>query len=89
MKNHSLMAKPSGLQCAISAISATNSINSENSTRPQQLVSLAELAQTLGRSENSIRYHLRMGRIKPTVKLGRCYCFNLDQVMKDLQRGLK
>lgn len=50
------------------------------------LVSLKELARMLGKSENSIRYHVRMGRIKPTLKFGRAMSFNPDEVMKQLKR---
>lgn len=54
----------------------------------RRLISLKELASELGRSENSIRYHLRMGRITPKIKLGRSMSFDLDDVLKQLQRGV-
>lgn len=52
------------------------------------LVSLKQLSVILGRSESSLRYHLRMGRINPTVKFGRVYSFDPEEVLKQLQRGL-
>lgn len=55
----------------------------------KRLLSLKELSQILGRSENSIRYHIKMGRIQPTVRLGRTYSFDPDDVMRQLQKGLK
>jgi predicted site-specific integrase-resolvase len=55
----------------------------------QKLIQVKELSQILGRSENSIRYHMRMGRIKPTAKFGRSYSFDPEEVMKQLKRELK
>lgn len=53
-----------------------------------KLLSVRELAIALGKSENSIRYHIRMGRIKPTLKFGRNMSFDYDQVIKQLKRGV-
>ena len=53
-----------------------------------ELISVKDLAAALGRSENSIRYHIRMGRITPTLKFGRCMSFDLQQVIKQLKRGV-
>ena len=53
------------------------------------LVSLKDLAQILGKSENSLRYHLRMGRFSPTVRYGRVMSFNPNKVIEQLQRGVK
>lgn len=55
----------------------------------KKLVSLKELSHVLGRSENALRYHVRMGRIRPSAKFGRVYSFDPEQVMKDLQRDIK
>lgn len=55
----------------------------------KKLVSLKELSCLLGRSENALRYHMRMGRIKPAIKLGRVYSFDPEQVMKELQRSIR
>ncbi len=54
-----------------------------------KLLSLKELSCALGKSEESIRYHIRRGRIAPTGRLGRVYVFNLESVLKQLQRGVK
>lgn len=54
-----------------------------------KLVTLKELSQILGKSEASIRYHYRMGRILPSARFGRVYSFNPAEVMKQLQRGTK
>ncbi len=53
-----------------------------------KLVSLKALSQLLGKSENSLRYHLKMGRIKPAVKFGRSYSFDPAEVLKQLKRGI-
>jgi hypothetical protein len=63
-----------------------NSKNGENSSALKELVSIKELARALGRSENSVRYHIRMGRIKPAIRLGRTYSFNVDDVIGQLQK---
>jgi hypothetical protein len=55
----------------------------------QRLVEFKELSQILGRSENSLRYHFRMGRFTATAKFGRSYSFDPDEVLKQLQRGIK
>lgn len=54
----------------------------------RRLLNIGELSLLLGRSENSLRYHIRMGRIKPTAKFGRCYSFDPDDVLKQLQKNL-
>lgn len=56
--------------------------------KDQKIISIKELAVILGKTESSIRYHIRMGRIKPTVRFGRSYGFDPEQVVKDLQKGL-
>lgn len=53
-----------------------------------KLLTLKDLSTALGKSENSIRYHLKMGRIKPTVRFGRVYGFNLEQVMLQLKKAV-
>lgn len=52
------------------------------------LVSLKELAKILGKSENSIRYHIKMGRIRPTLRYGRVMSFDPEEVIKQLKRGV-
>lgn len=52
------------------------------------LVSLKELAKLLGKSENSIRYHVKMGRIKPTIRYGRVMSFDPEEVIKQLKRSV-
>lgn len=52
-----------------------------------KLVSLRELSQILGKSESSIRYHVRMKRILPHGKLGRNYCFDINEVMKQIRKN--
>ncbi len=54
----------------------------------KSFVPLKELCIILGKSENSLRYHLRKGRIKPTLKLGRHMLFDPEQVLRQLQRGV-
>jgi DNA-binding transcriptional MerR regulator len=66
--------------------SILTSKNSENSRTPKKYVSIKELSAILGRSENSLRYHYRMGRIKPTIRFGRTYSFNLDEVIEQLKK---
>jgi len=51
-----------------------------------KLVSLQELAAILGKSESSIRYHMRCGRIVPKLKLGKTYSFDAQEVVKRLQK---
>ena len=53
-----------------------------------KFISLKELAIKLGKSESSIRYHIRMGRIKPEIKLGRSMLFDLDKVISQLKRRI-
>jgi predicted HTH domain antitoxin len=53
------------------------------------LISLKQLSKFLGKSENSIRFHIKMGRIKPSGKLGRCYLFNPKDVLAQLKRDVK
>lgn len=50
------------------------------------LVSLKELSVILGKSESSIRYHIRMGRIVPTIKLGKNYSFDANEVIQRLKQ---
>lgn len=45
-----------------------------------------QLAQELGRSENSIRFHIKKGRIKPTLKLGRIRLFTMEDVLRQLKK---
>lgn len=52
------------------------------------IVSLKELSKLLGKSEASIRYHIRMGRITPTLLYGRVMAFDPDGVLRQLQRGI-
>jgi predicted site-specific integrase-resolvase len=52
-------------------------------------LSLKELGLLLGLSENSLRYHLRMGRIKPSLKLGTRMLFDVDEVICQLQRDIR
>ena len=52
-------------------------------------LSLKKLAAFLGKSESSIRYHIRVGRIVPTLKYGRAMSFDTDEVIKQLQRGIR
>ena len=52
-------------------------------------VSLKELSRLLGKSENSIRYHVRMGRIRPSVRYGRVMAFDYVEVIKQLKRGVQ
>lgn len=54
-----------------------------------KIVSLKQLAQILGKSENSLRYHVRLGRIKPAFKFGRTMSFDLDDVFRQLKRGIR
>lgn len=54
-----------------------------------KLVTIKELSIILGKSESSLRYHIKMGRIKPTIKLGRSMSFDPGEVLKQLQRGIK
>lgn len=58
-------------------------------TTSKEFISLKELSIKLGKSESSIRYHIRRGRIKPAFKLGRSYSFDLENVMKQLQQSIK
>lgn len=51
-----------------------------------KLVSLKELSVILGKSESSIRYHIRMGRIVPTIKLGKNYSFDANEVVQRLKQ---
>jgi hypothetical protein len=53
------------------------------------LISLKQLCKFLGKSENSVRFHIKMGRIKPSGKLGRCYLFNPKDVLVQLKRDVK
>ncbi|WP_413578219.1 helix-turn-helix domain-containing protein [Bdellovibrio sp. HCB290] len=53
-----------------------------------KFITIAELSKLLGKSENSLRYHLKQGRIKPTIKLGRSMLFDPEQVIKQLQRSI-
>ena len=53
------------------------------------LVTIKELSKILGKSENSIRYHIRMGRIKPKLKFGRSMSFEVEDVLRQLQRGIR
>ena len=55
-------------------------------SRRKGLVSLNELATFLGKSPSAIRYHMRMGRIIPTIKLGKTYSFDPDEVLKRLKQ---
>lgn len=55
----------------------------------QKLVSLKELSILLGRSEHSLRFHIRKGRITPAAKFGRSYSFDPDEVLRQLQKGVK
>ncbi len=55
----------------------------------QRLVGFKELSQILGRSENSLRYHFRMGRFIAAARFGRSYSFDPNEVLKQLQRGIK
>lgn len=48
-----------------------------------------ELASELGKSENSIRYHIKVGRIKPSIKFGSTLGFELNDVIKQLKRDIK
>ncbi len=54
-----------------------------------KLVTLKELARLLGKSENSIRYHVRMGRIVPTLKLGRSMSFDPEEVLNQLKQRIR
>jgi hypothetical protein len=54
----------------------------------RQLVSCKEIAQILGLSENSIRWHVRMRRINP-VRLGKRLLFDPDQVVNQLNKAPK
>ncbi len=54
----------------------------------QKLISLKELSVVLGKSENSIRYHIRMGRIRPAARFGRVYGFDPDEVLRQLKRDV-
>ena len=53
------------------------------------LVGIKELAIILGKSENSIRYHIKMGRIKPTLRFGRSMSFDPNEVVKQLQKAIR
>lgn len=55
----------------------------------QKLISLKELAKLLGKSESSLRYHQKMGRITAIAKFGRCYSFDPEQVLKQLSKGIQ
>jgi hypothetical protein len=55
----------------------------------QKLIGLNELAKILGKSSSAIRYHMRMGRIKPTAKFGRTCSFDTDEVLRQLKREIK
>jgi len=55
---------------------------------PCYLVSLKELAKILGKTESSLRYHLAMGRIKPSAKFGKRMSFNPEEVLKQLRREI-
>ena len=55
----------------------------------RKLVDLKTLSKLLGRSENSVRYHVRMGRIVPTLRFGRSMSFDFDEVIRQLKRGTK
>jgi predicted DNA-binding transcriptional regulator AlpA len=55
----------------------------------QKLVNLKELSRIVGRSESSLRYHIRKGRIQPSAKFGRSPSFDSEEVMRQLKRGLK
>lgn len=50
-----------------------------------KLVTLKELAKVLGKSENSIRYHIKMGRIRPKLRFGRVMSFEVDEVIRQLR----
>lgn len=46
------------------------------------------VANALGTTIYSVRYHIRKGRIKPFFKLGRRMFFEYDHVIKQLKRGV-
>lgn len=54
-----------------------------------KLITFKELSIFLGRSEDSLRYHFKKGRFTASAKFGRSYAFVLDDVLKQLQRGIK
>lgn len=54
-----------------------------------KLLTLKELAKVLGRSESSVRYHVRKGRIQPTFRLGRSMSFAEEEVLKSLKKSAK
>lgn len=60
-----------------------------DSNSSAKLVSLRSLASLLGKSESSLRYHLRMGRITPAAKFGRTYSFDPEDVLRQLKRGVR
>lgn len=54
-----------------------------------KLVSFKQLSLILGKSESSLRYHMRMGRITPCSGLGRCKVFDVEEVLREIKRGSK
>lgn len=52
-------------------------------------ISIKELSEKLGVSESSLRYHLRMGRIKPSLKLGVRMLFDPQEVIRQLQKDIR
>lgn len=55
----------------------------------QKLVNFKDLSKLFGRSENSLRYHFKKGRFTASAKFGRSYSFAPNEVLKQLQRGIK
>jgi predicted DNA-binding transcriptional regulator AlpA len=53
-----------------------------------KLISFKELSQIIGCSENSVRYHYRMGRFKAAAKLGKRVLFDANEVLAQLKRDL-
>lgn len=52
-------------------------------------MSMKELSEMLGLTENSLRYHFRMGRIRPSLKVGSRLLFDPADVVRQLQRDIK
>lgn len=51
-----------------------------------KFVNVKELSQILGKSENSIRYYIKMGYIKPTTRYGRVMSFDPNEVINRAKR---
>ena len=50
------------------------------------MVDAKRLAETLGTTVDAIRYHIKMGRIEPTARLGRKMLFDPEDVIERLKR---